>query len=113
MLSVSSDWLKQGETVVVSYEKLVADTIGELESLAKKIGHVAADVKDVVEQHQFEKLALTQDNNHFWKGTPVHWRDMLEPETVQAIAPALRDQFEATGFEFPLAETVSSEVDKR
>ena len=35
LLSVSSDWLKQGETVVVSYEKLVADTIGELESLAK------------------------------------------------------------------------------
>lgn len=88
LLSVSAEWGPQPGVITVSYEDLVEDPAHALAPLLEGTGdRVVRPLADVVADHSLEGLRTqTQRPNHFWKGTPGHWRELL----TQADAEALR-----------------------
>ncbi len=88
LLSVTPEWLPYANATV-HYADLVADTAGCLHAIAHALPqrprlspvHVAASVT-------FAGLKTEARNNHFWRGRPGVWREVLSDDVARAIANA-------------------------
>lgn len=91
LLSVSDEWAARDGVVSVRYEDLVADTAGELHRLVRVIGaRPVRGVEDVAATNSLDELrSLTGRPDHFWRGTPGHWRSFLDAGTAGELAAGL------------------------
>jgi hypothetical protein len=94
LLQVTPDWWGQPNVVGVKYEDCVADPLGQMASLRAALGPWRApSIEAVVEQCSLGQLRQGTRNNHFWKGEPGLWRQLIPaPEAAelrQALGPLL------------------------
>jgi hypothetical protein len=91
LLDVSPRWWDHA-VYAVRYVDLVADPVARLTELAAAIGSATAKTpSEAVEAASFERLAAEARNNHFWRGRPGQWRELLPAQVVEPIIGAHRD----------------------
>ena len=114
MLSVSYEWSKRDDVLLIHYEDLVHDTLGALKRLTQKTGPLprATDdaIEEAVQQTSFSELQGTSINGHFWQGTPGIWRQLLGAERARTIRDAHSEIFEHFGYGIDEATSCADEV---
>ena len=88
LLDVSPRWWDHA-TYAVRYVDLVEDPVARLTELAAAVrAPTAKSPSEAVEDASFRRLAAEARNNHFWRGRPGHWRELLPADVVEPIARA-------------------------
>ena len=84
LLSVTCDYWQQPGIVCLRYEDLVADPGQILESIESQFGppRRVPDVERILSDLTISNLGKTSFNNHFWKGKPGLWRELLPGQAV-------------------------------
>jgi hypothetical protein len=95
LLRISCQWWSQAEAVRVRYEHLCDRPENVLEALG---GLSRANVGDVVANHTLDRLRQVFPGQHFWQGSPGHWRSLLPPVVARMIAEAHPQSFELLGY---------------
>src|SRR5262249_8402102 len=94
LLAVTPDWWGRPGVIGVRYEDCVHDADGELLRLETMFGPVRCGSRtQVVASCSLGRLRQRATNNHFWKGSPGLWRQLLPAAEAQEIADAQRDAF--------------------
>ena len=89
LLSVSPAWWETDGTTCIRYEDLVRDPSAELEDIRTLISvPPARSVEDSVQLNTLEKLRATSRNQHYWRGEPGIWRDVLPAQVAAEMAEA-------------------------
>ncbi len=100
LLSVTCDWWQQEGVTSVRYEDLVRDPAGQLAALAEVFGPPRCEsVADAVAACAMGELRKQSLNNHFWKGKPGLWRDLLPAGEAGELAAALAPVLARLGYE--------------
>ncbi len=100
LLAVTCDWWQQEGVCSVRYEDLVADPAGQLTALAGALGPPrCASVADAVAACAMGELRKDSLNNHFWKGRPGLWRDLLPAAEAGELAAALAPVLARLGYD--------------
>jgi len=99
LLDVSRQWAARPDCLVVRYESLVEHPGARLAELCRRLrpapeGAVAA----AVETHRLEMQRPNTHDQHFWQGTPGHWRRFLPEAEARTIAAAHADVLAAGGY---------------
>ena len=84
----------------VRYKALVDNPIAALRAVIDRYGAPLKEFDQVLPSLTIDKLRLTTTNNHFWKGSPGHWKALMSPELVQAIGQAHAGVFEQLGYDW-------------
>lgn len=101
LLAVTMDWWEQPGVIGVRYEDCVRDTDAELARMEQVFGEVRCGTRAVaIEACSLGKLRATATNNHFWKGSPGLWRQLLPKAEADEIASAHREILER--FHYPI-----------
>jgi hypothetical protein len=88
LLAVTPEWWRAADTRV-RYEHLVAAPEPELERVARDLGaHPLVPAVDAAASVRFADLQREAPNQHFWRGRPGLWRELIPAETARAIAAA-------------------------
>jgi len=91
LLDVSPRWWDHS-VYAVRYVDLVDDPVARLTELSAAVGApTSTSPSEAVEQASFRRLAAEARNNHFWRGRPGHWRELLPADVVEPIVRAHRD----------------------
>ncbi|MDF3838085.1 sulfotransferase domain-containing protein [Cupriavidus basilensis] len=98
LLSVTPQWWDVDGVVKVRYEDLVSDTTGVLCTIAEVIGEPASGLAEIVDSLSIENLRLTSSNQHFWKGQPGLWRNLILPDFAEEIYQVNQGSFEKPGY---------------
>jgi hypothetical protein len=98
LLSVTPEWWCRPEVVRLRYEALVADPGATLTPLADRFGSFRTPLESVLASLTLENLRQTSTNNHFWKGQPGHWRQLMQKHVARSIAEAHPSVFAALGY---------------
>ncbi len=94
LLSVTRDWWGVPDCRTLHYERLVNDPRAELERLAGTLEPVAPlAIENAVDGNCFERLRPRAQNQHYWQGTPGHWKRMLPAPVAIEIALAHAPSF--------------------
>lgn len=89
LLAVTSDWWQQPDCVSVRYEDCVRDTTAVLEHLESAFGRPRqVEFATALAENSLSRLRGTATNNHFWKGQPGLWRELLPEPEAREIAQA-------------------------
>ncbi len=99
LLGITCAWWEIDGVIKLRYEDLVADTRSILDDITSTLGapNVATDV--AIDEMHFSKLqSTTPDNNHFWKGQPGLWRQLLTSGSAAQIRAAQELPFERFGY---------------
>jgi hypothetical protein len=99
LLGVSEAWWCRADAVV-RYEDLVAEPE---ETLRRLVGELGLDVglgrvPRIVDSRRIETMRVTNDNHHYWQGTPGGWRRLLPADAAQALAASVEDLLRAGGY---------------
>jgi Sulfotransferase domain len=88
LLSVSLQWWVASSVMPVKYEALVSDPSLELRKIATQLTDDVSKLKieEAVLANSFSYLQSISINNHFWKGKPGIWRELLPAATADRIA---------------------------
>lgn len=100
LLSVTPQWWNVPGGLQVRYEELVRDPE---EALAAVIGRYGPPLKafdQVLPAITMDKLRAKSTNNHFWKGSPGHWKSLMARDLVAAIGQAHSGVFEQLGYDW-------------
>jgi hypothetical protein len=98
LLAITCDWWDQPDVVSVRYEDFVADPTGQLARLTGTYGPPRADLAAVVARNTIAQLSRTALNNHFWKGQPGLWRELLPAAEAREIAAAIQPVLDRLGY---------------
>lgn len=91
LLAVTMDWWDQPNVIGVRYEDCVRDTDAELVRLEQAFGPVRCGSRAAaIEACSIGNLRATATNNHFWKGSPALWRQLLPTAEAYEISVAHR-----------------------
>lgn len=100
LLGVSCDWWRQDGVLSVRYEDFVRDPAGELSTLAETLGPPRCpSVTDVVAGCGIGPLRALSFTNHFWKGQPGLWRQLLPPAEAAELAAAVGPVLARLGYD--------------
>ena len=100
LLSVTPQWWGIDGGLQVRYEELVKNPADALDSVMRKYGDPLVPFDRVLPNLTMEELRKTSSNNHFWKGSPGHWKSLMPGELVRSIGAAHSNVFEALGYEW-------------
>lgn len=101
LLSVSSEWGGDPDSLVVRYEDLVSDTQGAFSTLLAKLGLSdisESTIAEIVESNSIDKLRATSANGHFWYGKSGLWQKVIPFHVAQKIALEQQEIFSAYGY---------------
>lgn len=98
LLSVTPDWWVQPGVLGVRYEDLVRDPLQGLQPVLEALGPVLTPLAQVLPTVSIDRLRQTSVNNHFWKGQPGHWRELLPMDTARLIQATQADLFRCLGY---------------
>lgn len=99
LFGVGGDWWVYPGASTIQYEELVRNPVGELGRLVTVFSPESnPNLSDIVARHNLSELRITSLNNHFWKGTPGHWRQFLPTEIAREIFDSQRDLFQTLGY---------------
>lgn len=99
LLAVTPDWWHQPDVHKVQYEALVQNTQATLRTLEEQLGPFRAALPRVIEQCSFGQLRQGARNNHFWKGQPGLWQQLLPAAEVAELWGSLGSRCEELGYE--------------
>ncbi len=102
LLSVSRRWWLVPNAIRVRYESLVSDTLGELMRIAGELGQDLSifDAENAVASTSIEKLRpISKGNEHFWKGRPGHWKQLIPADIAREIFAAHAEIFNELGYD--------------
>jgi hypothetical protein len=99
LLSVTLDWWGRDGVIGARYEDCVRDTEAELLRFEAEFGPVRCGSRaEAVAACSLGRLRKAATNNHFWKGAPGLWRQLLPADEAREIAGARTDVFERLGY---------------
>ncbi len=99
LLNVTCQWWKQPGVVWMRYEDIVLDPAGELARISAAFGPPRCEsVDNVIRGCSLNHLRVDSLNNHFWKGQPGLWRQLLPAAEAAEIAAALAPICETLGY---------------
>ena len=99
LLAVTVEWWQQPDVISVRYEDLVADPAGQLAAIAEHVGPPrCGSVADVVAECSIERLRPLAVDNHYWKGRPGLWRELLPPAEAEEVAAAIAPVLDRLGY---------------
>ena len=100
LLAVTPDWWGQPDAVSLRYEDMVADPLGGLYDLTDRFGPLRGpDPQELLETCSLRQSRTASVNNHFWKGQPGHWRELLPAAEADEILAAVRPVCDALGYD--------------
>jgi hypothetical protein len=109
LLSVTRDWWRVADCQKLRYEALVADPRAELERLARTLEPAALRaISDAVEENSFERLKPRVQNQHYWRGTPAHWRRFIPAPVARQLALVHASSFELLKYQCEPDDTLTS-----
>ncbi len=99
LLDISRQWAARPDCLVVRYESLVENPRERLAELCRRLRPAPeAAVAAAVETHRLEAQRPNTHNQHFWQGSPGHWRRFLPEAEARAIAACHADILAAGGY---------------
>ncbi len=99
LLNVTADWWGRPEVVSLRYEDAVADPLAACGVLAERFGPPRCpDLTAAVEGCSLAASRRGSQNNHFWKGQPGLWRELLPAAEANDILAAVRPACERLGY---------------
>jgi hypothetical protein len=99
LLAVTMDWWEQPSVIGIRYEDCVRDTDAELAGMEQVLGPVRCGSRaEAIEGCSLGKLRAMATNNHFWKGSPGLWRQLLPMAEANEIAAAHRQVVERLNY---------------
>lgn len=99
LLGVTADWWGQPDVVSVRYEDVVRDPAGQLAALAEQVGPPRCEsVAAVVAACSLDNLKKQAVDNHYWKGRPGLWRELIPAAEAGEIAAALAPLLAQLGY---------------
>jgi hypothetical protein len=99
LLSLSPEWARDDRAVEVSYERLVAATVEELDRITRELStRPVRDPRWTMEQHSLARHRAASRNQHYWRGQPGLWRHLLTQDVARDIQGAMPEAFEAFGY---------------
>lgn len=100
LLRVTCDWWGLPDVIGVKYEDLVADTAGVMVDVTGRIAPIRCPSPgEAVAACAMESLRRESVNNHYWKGKPGVWRELLPAAVVREIVPAIAPVLEHLGYD--------------
>jgi hypothetical protein len=116
LLSVSYEWSKRSDVLVVRYENLVVATVDVIGLIMGDLDPSVIVGDDIlgaaVEQTSLPFLRKTSVNGHFWQGIPGLWSSLLNKEKAQVIRAAHSELFEHFGYDIDDAVNFPDEVSR-
>ena len=100
LIPVWETWQKHDGVLMVRYEDILADTIGELRRLSKYIGFDATDEQlKTIDEHYRRKETRTSDPNlHFNKGVAGRYAEEFTPQQLELCKQVLGEYIERMGY---------------
>jgi Sulfotransferase domain len=99
LLAVSCDWWHDPAAIRVRYEEMVANPEAQWERLVSLLGPPRGQsFAEVLAETSLERQRRYSINNHFWKGQPGLWRELLPPAEAEEIFGSLQWCFDALGY---------------
>jgi hypothetical protein len=99
LLAVSCDWWHDPAAIRVRYEDMVASPEAEWQRLVSLIGPPRGQsFVEVLAETSLDRQRRYSINNHFWKGKPGLWQELLPSGEANEIYGSLRWCFEALGY---------------
>jgi hypothetical protein len=94
LLGITADWWENAHVHRIHYEDLVADPVAGAHKLCDFLdAEPVVDVEHAVEATRIEKLRPLVSNNHFWRGSPGLWRQLVTADVAWPIARAHQQRF--------------------
>lgn len=99
LLSISPSWAAVKDCLVVRYESLVQDPSGQLSMVCGALQPAPIEaVRYAVEANTLEKQRGAVANQHFWRGQPNLWQQLLTAREAIRIAESHQPFFETFGY---------------
>lgn len=98
LLSVTPDWWTKSNAVKIRYEDLVRNPEATVHAFSAFLGPPLVGVNDALQPLNIENLRSTSTNNHFWKGQPGLWREMIPADVARQIEAAHQDIFRCLNY---------------
>jgi hypothetical protein len=99
LLGISARWAAQPDCITVSYERLVENPARELAGLCRRLRPVPTSaIEYAVRTHELDKQRLAAANQHYWQGSPGHWKRLLPEAESRDLASACADTLAAFGY---------------
>jgi hypothetical protein len=99
LLGVTCDHWGQPGVLSLKYEDLVADPPAVLAAVEDAVGpRRVADLEPILNDLSIGNLRKTTLNNHFWKGKPGLWRELIPAAEAAEIADGLRPVLDRLGY---------------
>lgn len=109
LLSVSRLWWKKSITKAkLRYEDCVENPKAAILMLANDLNYVVETVAidQSIERNSIANLRSTSVNNHFWRGLPENWKNILSPRKAKQIAKAHSNSFRTLGYSLPQSNSI-------
>ncbi len=98
LLSVSAEWMQHG-IPYVRFEDLVDATETELAAFLRQLpAKPVCRLAGVVEAHTLQKSRTTARNQHFWRGQPGIWKELIGRDLAGRIQVAHANVFISLGY---------------
>jgi hypothetical protein len=99
LLAVSCDWWHDPAAIRIRYEEMVAHPEAEWQRLVSLLGPPRGQsFAEVLAETSLERQRRYSINNHFWKGKPGLWRELLPSGEANEIHGSLQWCFETLGY---------------
>ncbi len=97
LLSVSSQWWADPETIKTRYEDLVADPNREFARIIEALGLASEKLAAAIAANPFSRLQQLP-NRHGWQGRPGLWKQLIVPLDAWRICYSNRNVFRGLGY---------------
>jgi hypothetical protein len=99
LLGISPSWAAMKDCLLVRYESLVRDPTVQLSMVCDALRPAPAEaVQYAVEANTLEKQRSLVANQHFWRGRPELWKQLVPPPEAIRIAENHQPFFKAFGY---------------
>jgi hypothetical protein len=113
LLNVTPAWWQRSDTYRVRYEDLVADPLAGLKKFEQQFGPFKSSYEQILQTASMDTARKNSTNNHFWKGQPGLWRELLPPAEATEIAWHCKPILDALGYDFePNRELTAEKADR-
>jgi hypothetical protein len=100
LLAVTTSWWGRPGVTSLRYEDLVRDTAAGLAAAFDRFGPPRCpSVEEVIAGCTLDTLQRGSVNNHFWRGRPGLWRELLPAAEADKIAAAVAPVAAALGYD--------------
>ncbi len=98
---------------VIFYERLVADTVGELARLVRylKLGLADAQIERIAADHQLDRTRARQPD-HVFRGGWGNWMEYFDDSQVRAVAQIAGAAIKALGYPISRSQAVGWNVEQ-